>query len=122
MIRTKKSFAVITAVLLSLLNLSAQQQGQGSVSGIIIEKTSNKPLEFANVIIKNNSDSSKFQGTVTGSKGEFSFEKLPFGNYKIIYSFIGFDKVETPVFTLNSKQAKLNIGKLYINESTASLG
>jgi outer membrane receptor protein involved in Fe transport len=118
----KNAFAVFSFFLFNVINLSAQQQGQGSVSGIIIEKTSNKPLEFANVIIKNNSDSSKFQGTVTGRKGEFSFDKLPFGNYKIIFSFIGFDKVEIPVFTLNPKQNKLNLGKLYINESTATLG
>jgi len=122
MIKTKKLIAVFSIIWLSIINLSAQQQGQGSISGTIFEKTYNKPLEFANVILKNNFDSTKFQGTVTGRKGEFSFDKLPFGNYKIIYSFIGFDKVETPVFTLNSKQAKLNIGKLYISESTASLG
>ena len=109
-------------ILLSHINLSAQQQGLGSVSGVIFEKTSNKPLEFANVIIRNNSDSSKFQGTVTGSKGEFTFDKLAFGEYRIIYSFIGFDKVESPVFVLNSRQSKLNLGKLYISESTASLG
>jgi outer membrane receptor protein involved in Fe transport len=121
-IKIKEPFTFITIVLLSFANLSAQQPGHGTVSGIIIEKTSNKPLEFANIIIRNNADSSKFQGTITGSKGEFSFDKLEFGNYKIIYSFIGFDKVETPVFTLNTKQSKMNLGKLYISESTASLG
>ena len=118
----KALFSFFCIILFSVINLSAQQQGQGSVSGIIIEKTSNKPLEFANVIVKSISDSSKFQGTVTGSKGEFSFDKLPFGNYKIIYSFIGFDKVESPVFALNSKQSKLNLGRLYISESSTSLG
>jgi outer membrane receptor protein involved in Fe transport len=114
--------AVYFILVLGIINLSAQQQEQGSVSGTIIEKTSNKPLEFANVIIKNNSDSSKFQGTMTNGKGEFVFDKLPFGNYKVIYSFIGFDKVESPSFVLNSKQNKMNLGKLYISESTTSLG
>jgi len=54
--------------LYAIIDLAAQPQGQGSVSGIIMEKTSDKPLEFANVIIKNISDSSKFQGPsqVTG--------------------------------------------------------
>jgi outer membrane receptor protein involved in Fe transport len=117
----KISVVAFTIFLSSVINLSAQQ-GQATVSGIIIEKTSNKPLEFANVIIRSTSDSSKFQGTVTGTKGEFSFDKLAFGDYKVIYSFIGFDKVETPVFVLNSKHNKLNLGKLYIAESTASLG
>jgi len=118
----KKSFAVFSIFLLSVITLSAQQQGLGSASGIIIEKTSNKPLEFATVIIRSNTDSTKFQGTVTGSKGEFAFDKLPFGDYTIIYSFIGFKKIETPVFVLNSKQSKSNLGKLYISESTSILG
>jgi outer membrane receptor protein involved in Fe transport len=118
----KKTIAVFSILLLSVIIISAQPQGQGSVSGIIIEKLSNKPLEFANIIIRSKADSSKFQGTVTGSKGEFSFDKLLPGDYIIIYSFIGFEKVETPVFTLSSKQPKLNMGKLYISESTASIG
>jgi hypothetical protein len=116
---------VITAFIFLMfyfINLSAQPQGLGVVSGIIIEKSSNKPLEFANVIIKNTANSSKFQGAITNKKGEFIFEKLPFGNYKVIYSFIGFDKVESPVFFLNPKQSKINLGKLYISESTTSLG
>ena len=116
-----KVFAVLTIIWLGITRLSGQQQGQVSVSGTIFEKASNKPLEFANVIIRSNTDSSRFMGTATGSKGEFSFDKLAYGEYKIIYSFIGFEKVETPVFTLNSKQSKLNLGKLYISESTASL-
>jgi outer membrane receptor protein involved in Fe transport len=60
--------------------------------------------------------------TITSNRGEFAFDKLPFGTYKVIYSFIGFDKVESPVFALNSKQSKINLGKLYISESTTSLG
>jgi len=122
MIKTTRLFIVFSIVWLNVITLSAQQQGQGSVSGTIIEKTSNKPLEFANVILRSNTDSTKFQGMVTGSKGEFSFDKVSFGNYKVIYSFIGFDKVESPSFVLNSKQSKMNLGKLYINETTTSLG
>ena len=122
MTKTIKFITVLAIVWMVFTTLSGQQQGQGSVSGIIIEKTSNKPLEFANVIIRSVTDSTKFMGTVTGSRGEFNFEKLALGGYNVIYSFIGFDKVETPAFTLNSKQSKLNLGKLYISESTAALG
>jgi outer membrane receptor protein involved in Fe transport len=122
MYRGKYFFAVLTIIWLVGTNLSAQQQGQGSVSGIIIEKTSGIPLEFANVVIQSNRDSTRIIGTATDKKGEFTFDKLALGEYRVIYSFIGFDKVETPVFTLNSKQSKMNLGKLYISESTASLG
>lgn len=66
MIKTTKLITVLTFLWVSVVNISAQQQDQGSVSGIIIEKTSNVPLEFANVIIRNSTDSTRFMGTVTG--------------------------------------------------------
>src|SRR5664279_4306124 len=118
----KKTVIVAAFVLLNFLNLFAQKQGSGSVSGIIIEKSSEKPLEFATVVIRSNSDSTISQGTVTGKKGEFAFDKLAFGEYKIVYSFIGFEKVSTPGFSINAKRTKIDLGKLYISESTSQLG
>ena len=118
-----KNFIAFFAILFfCLTNLSAQQQRQGSTSGSIIEKTTNSPLEFATVIIKSTIDSTFSQGTVTGKKGEFAFNNLAYGDYRLVYSFIGFDKVETPVFSLNSKKSKIDLGKLYISESTTVLG
>lgn len=67
-------------------------------------------------------DSIQVQGTMTNSKGEFLFDKLKNGEYKLIYSFIGFDKIETPVIRISEKQSKVNLGKLYISESSQSLG
>jgi len=118
----KKTIIVAAFVLLNFLNLSAQKQGSGIVSGIIIEKSSGKPLEFATVVIRSNSDSTLTQGTVTGKKGEFTIDKLAFGEYKIVYSFIGFEKIETSVFSINTRRTKVDLGKLYIAESTAQLG
>ena len=118
----KKNFIITTLFLLNVLPLTGQKSGTGSVSGTIIEKTSDKPLEFASVIIRNNSDTTLFQGTVTGKKGEFVFNNVSFGDYRIIYSFIGFEKIMTPVFSFNTRQTKLDLGKLYIAETAAMLG
>lgn len=83
---------------------------------------SDKPLEFATVIIRSNADSTLSQGTVTGKKGEFTFNNLAYGEYRITYSFIGFEKIETPAFSINAKKNKLDLGKLYIAESTTMIG
>jgi hypothetical protein len=118
-----KNFIVFfTIIFFTILNLEAQQTGTGTVAGVILEKNTGSPLEFATVIIKSNADSTLYQGTVTGKKGEFTFNKLAYGEYVIVYSFIGFDKIVTPVFSLTSKKSKLDLGKLFIYESTTTLG
>ena len=116
-----KIILVFSIFLLSTITLTAQQQMRGSISGNIVEKSSNQPLEFANVILKNINDSTYFQGTITGSKGEFKFDKLSFGDYKLVYSFIGFDKVETAVFSITQQNNKIDLGKLFISGSSVGL-
>jgi outer membrane receptor protein involved in Fe transport len=117
----KKAIALYLTILYGTLTLSGQKVG-GSISGSIIEKLSGAPLEFANVILKSIIDSTQVQGTMTNSKGEFFFDKLKNGEYKLTYSFIGFDKIETPVILISEKQSKVNLGKLYISESSQTLG
>lgn len=118
----KNLFAILALFCFCIIDLSAQQQRQGSISGIIVEKISDSPLEFATVILKSVTDTTYSQGTVTGKKGEFGFSNLSFGDYKLIYSFIGFDKVETTVFSLSSKKSTIDLGRLFISESTTVLG
>jgi outer membrane receptor protein involved in Fe transport len=118
----KKVFIITAMALLCVSNLIAQKPGSGKVTGIIIEKSSDKPLEFATVIIRSNADSTLDIGTITGKKGDFSFNNLAYGDYRLIYSFIGFEKVETSVFSLNAKRNNIDLGRLYISESATMLG
>lgn len=109
--------AISLIILISTNSLFAQKKGIGSIKGYIIEKTSEKPLEFANVVIKNKIDSAYIQGMVTDKDGRFEFEKLPYGEYRIVYSFIGFDESKSALIVLDAKQSSIDIGKLYIAES-----
>lgn len=113
---------VINFILINTLDLYAQKQGPGSVEGIVIDKTSNNPVEFANVVIQMKNDNTISQTTVTNNKGKFAFGKLPFGEYLISYSFIGFDKVQPQGIVIDAKRKALNLGKLYISETSQTLG
>ena len=113
---------VCTLVLISINTLFAQKKETGSIKGFIIENVSGFPLEFANVILRNMQDTTIVQGTVTDKDGMFEFEGLSFGTYKILYSFIGFDKTESSLIEINSKQNRINTGKLYISETSKALG
>jgi outer membrane receptor protein involved in Fe transport len=101
--------------------LNAQKQKTGSVSGSIIEKESLKPLEFATVVVKNSKDSAMVQGTIADKNGKFKIENIPFGNYKITYSFIGFESRLTPQFIIDGSHSEINLGTLYISGSTSAL-
>ena len=117
----KNALAISLFILIGINSLFAQKKGIGSIKGYIIEKTSNNPLEFANVVIKNKSDSTYILGTVADKDGKFEFDELPFGEYQIVYSFIGFDETKSVVIVLDPKQSHIDVGKLYISESFTSV-
>ena len=106
---------------ISLSGYSAELPGTGSIKGLILEKTSGIPLEFATIVIKNAKDTTNVTGCITGKTGTFVIAGLAYGEYKVSYSYIGFDKIELPVLRLNSGQKNLDLGKLYITETSKSL-
>ena len=100
----------------------AQKQFNGVVSGTIVEKESNKPIEFAQVVIRMEPDTSKITGTATDAKGKFKFENLSKGNYSIIYSFIGFEKKKSSKFLVDEQHIVINLGTLGLSATNHELG
>jgi len=122
MSETKKWAAVCCLISLSVISCFAQKPSQGSIAGYVVEKSSDKPLEFVQIILNKTKDSTFVSGTVSDGKGKFLFEKVPFGEYRIVYSFIGFENTKTSVLKVSSGSNKLNLGKLYIAETVKALG
>jgi outer membrane receptor protein involved in Fe transport len=111
-------------ILLSVFNsgyISAQKQKAGTVSGTVMEKMSGNAVEFATVVIKAKSDSTILQGTVTDKNGKFKIDNIPFGDYKVTVSFIGFNNSVTPVFSIDALHQDIKLGTLLISGSTSAL-
>ena len=51
---------------------SAQEKQGGTVSGKVIDAATKKPIEYANIVVLNVSDTSVVTGTVTNDKGVFN--------------------------------------------------
>ena len=111
----------ILSLFLNVTFVLAFEKGSGTVKGFIFEKATNKPLEFANVVMKKNKDSSFFIGAITDKNGLFFFECLNVGEYKISYSYIGFDETKTSVIVVDSKNSKIDLDTLYISETTKAV-
>lgn len=64
----------------------------GTLTGKVIDKTSDSPIEYANVALYSLRDSSVVAGTVTDAKGKFKMTELPPGRFYACIKFIGYDK------------------------------
>ena len=62
-----------------------------TITGRIIDKANNKPLQFATVIIKK--DTSDYKTGVSDTLGHYSFSNVGVGAYSIEFSFINYQKV-----------------------------
>lgn len=80
---------ICLSVLLFLMSLNVGLIGQNQLTGVILEND-DVPLEFANVLLQDHTDSSLVVGTMTESDGTFLIEDVADGNYFLTFSMVGF--------------------------------
>ncbi len=112
-------FLFIFFVLLSS-NVFAQQS-KISISGTVIDKTSQQPIQFVSVTIMYQKDSSSVTGTVTDKKGKFSIQDVDPGNYLIRYSYIGYDAINMQRLTVKADYPVVNVGTIIMSNSSKEL-
>ena len=81
------------------------------VEVILVDKLSNTPLEFANILIKSDNKTEQYsQGSITDSKGKATFSSIRAGVYTIYISFIGYKSVQQ-IFSID-RDRKLSFSLL----------
>jgi outer membrane receptor protein involved in Fe transport len=103
------------------LNLPAQNSSLGTVAGTVVDKTTNRPMEFVNVVLRNRADSSIAAGTETDSKGKFRFVDVSPGDYFIRFSFIGYAERVTSAHRIDARNETWNLGAVALTESSVNL-
>src|SRR5437899_3046126 len=95
-------FLMILAVITFSTELFAQQdnnntgrrfqmpEGNGTISGIVVDKDSHAPLEGTVVTLFTAKDSTRVKGAGTDNKGIFKIE-APYGAYKLEANYIGYN-------------------------------
>ncbi len=102
---------------LTLLLLSAQvlsQKPTQTIRGVIIDESSNRPLQYVEVGLENTSI-----GTTSDSLGNFTIMEVAIGRYNIIASVLGYESVILKEIQVTSaKEVVLNIS---MKESVSTL-
>lgn len=122
-LRYVKMKSPIILLIFFIYTMSAYAQNNKGViiTGTILEKSTENPLEFATIGIYN-LDTEKFiAGTSSNTAGRFTFDSLPIGNYYITYHYTGYEKQKSAPFSIKDYTTSVDIGKLYLAPSVQAL-
>lgn len=107
--------------LLLLLLFSSRLYSQTTVTGSVIDKLSQKAVEFATVELLYLPDSIASKVTATDKKGRFSIDNVLPGNYIVRCSFIGYEKMLSSGFTVRAGLAAYPIETFALTSYSKSL-
>lgn len=111
-------FTLLLNVLI-VLSAIGSAYGQATISGVVVDRATDRPLEYIAVMLKNAADSQTVASTATDGEGRFSWDNIPFGNYQVSYAAVAQAHQETPRFTVDARQPKLDLGRLMIGPDAA---
>ncbi len=113
----KKNLLLVLSLFISTIVLAQRPESKKiTISGKVIEKGSNQPLEYATVIFEN-AKSKQLSGGITDENGNFKFE-INTGNYNARAEFISFKNV---VITQKESTSNTDLGTISMEADVAQL-
>lgn len=106
---------MIILCIASLVSLMAVAQNK--ITGRVVEEETKSGLEFVTVQLLT-SDSLFVKGTVTDTKGNFSFDNVANGNFRVTASYVGY---ETVCIDIRNLEKNLPIGDIALLNSGVML-
>lgn len=119
---SKQFLGILLLIAISIPSLvSAQGRGGGIISGKVIDADEYKPIEYANIILLKNSDSSQATGTITNKKGIFELKRIPPGNYYMKVRFMGYEQQIIESLAVNRDSRKIDVGTVELSQKNLQL-
>ncbi|RAJ94393.1 outer membrane receptor protein involved in Fe transport [Larkinella arboricola] len=95
-------------------------RGNGKITGVLTDSTTNKPVEFATIALINVQTGKPVDGTTSDEKGKFSLTKLVPGEYRLQVSFLGYQNKETRVLKIE-RGTDINVGNVALSPDVKTL-
>jgi outer membrane receptor protein involved in Fe transport len=113
----KKIFSIF--ILFASITIYAQTPKIGTVSGKVIDSTTQEELPYVSIVIKDAKDVI-LTGGITDEKGQFEIKQIPTGENNIEIQFIGY-KTETRKVNFTRQSSKHNLGTVGLSIDAAQL-
>jgi hypothetical protein len=100
--------------------LLAQSVNTGIIQGTVSDSTTRQAIREAAVSLLQAEDSAFVTYTITGGEGNFSFTKIPFGQYRLLITFLGYKNISTLV-TLTPENPRVELNNLLLVQTSIEL-
>lgn len=107
----KPGYIILLIILIGNAVMS-QSKGTATLSGKVVDAKTIAPVEYANIILMDTLTNKMVTGVVSDSNGFFKIKDIPSGTYFVEYSFIGYEKQRTKVFSIGKKRTNFDLGEL----------
>lgn len=125
----RKLLTILMSITISLLFVNNTFAGNGTpdpkggtISGRVLDASTNKPMEYVNIAVFRTADSSLITGTITNPDGEFKIEKIAFGEYYLRVTFLGFEELKIKNISVNNQSLQINLGDIKLSVNASELG
>jgi hypothetical protein len=112
------AFALVFALYTTAASKVPAANGlDGQLSGIILDGDTHEPIPQANVVLLRASDRSYVATVATRADGSFQFSHLPFGEYTVQTTVLGYQPLH-PVFQLDARKPSVKLGEVTLTPLT----
>jgi outer membrane receptor protein involved in Fe transport len=120
-----KSLLVVVCLLPAVLSAQpGSKPGNGAASGSIVghiyDADLNVPIEYANVVLYRQADSSLVTGTVTRADGNYGLTNVPAGRFYLEISFMGF-RLQHVDGVQVAPGARLDLGRTELRQTAVAM-
>jgi len=115
-----KHFFISIIVTISLLAMNARAQGpagKGKITGKVVDAVSKQPVDYATIGIYKQGSASPVNGTTTDPKGNFAISRLPFGEYRIVVDFLGYQRFTAEHIVISEAHPTITINDVALSSS-----
>ena len=99
----------------------ATPQGSADVRGRILDAITNEAVEYANVALFRMKDSVLVTGASTNKRGEFMIPSVPYGRYRLVADFIGYERHEQKGLAVTPREEFLLLPDIILQQKSIQL-
>lgn len=116
-----KPYLLILTMAFVLLSFSPASAQNGILKGRITDKSTGEGIPFSSVAIVKQGEHDAFLGGISDDQGNFLINKVPYGTYTLMVSFIGYKTGEVKAVSLSDENAEIDFGEIELEPEVIAI-